>query len=168
MELCHLTAVALALTAVLQDLTRGMIPNAFTVSSAAAGLIFSMLIHGVVGGAWITFGGLALGLGLLLPLFLLGGMGGGDVKLLACIGAWVGPLRVFSIFVYGSLIGGLACLYLLIRSNRLSALNRVGADVSLLVGVRARLEPKKDSLTISYSLPIAVGTILATFLGDFL
>lgn len=168
LELPHLTAVTLALTAVFMDLSQGIIPNGLTVSGAVAGLVFNVLTHGLVEGVRNALGGMGLGLGLMLPLFLLGGMGGGDIKLLASIGAWVGPPQVFCIIVYGSFVGGLACLYLLIRTNRLSALNRLGADVRLFMKIRTRLEPKEDSLTIPYSLPIAAGTILGTFLGNCL
>lgn len=167
-ELCLLTTGSLAVAAVFFDLAQGRIPNGFTVSSAVAGLVFNMLTQGTMAGARTTVGGLALGLALTILPFALGGMGGGDVKLLACIGAWVGPLRIFSIFVYGSLIGAGACLYLLIRADRLGALKRVSVDVSLLLRVRGKLEPQTDRPTIPYSLPIAAGTGLAAFLGDCL
>ena len=50
--------------------------------------------------------GLCFGFGVLLPFFILGGMGAADVKLLAGIGAWVGIHDVIAIFlVFGTLMG---------------------------------------------------------------
>jgi hypothetical protein len=54
------------------------------------------------------------------------------------------------------------------RSEGLSTLKRVGADVRLLLMTRTRLEPRTDVRTIPYSLPIVAGVVLADFLGDLL
>jgi len=53
-----------------------------------------------------------MGLSLLIYgfLFWLGGMGAGDVKLCAAIGAWVGPVQMFWAMVFSSLAGGLMVL----------------------------------------------------------
>jgi prepilin peptidase CpaA len=56
--------------------------------------------------------GLLLGLALLLVPYLLGGMGAGDVKALAALGALLGPGEIFQVFLYASIVGGiLALLY---------------------------------------------------------
>ena len=71
------------------DLRTSRIPNLLTFSAAAAGLAWHAF------GGWAplasALGGLALGLLLFLPIYLLRGMGAGDVKLLAALGAWLGP-----------------------------------------------------------------------------
>ena len=55
-----------------------------------------------------------VGLLLFLPLFALRAMGGGDVKLLAAFGAWLGPVLVFWVAVYGAIAGGVLALLLVL------------------------------------------------------
>ena len=76
-----------------QGRSRTRIPNWLTYS----GLIAALLVRTVLGGWANSWGGLAgmlLAGGIFFLLFLLGGMGGGDVKLMAAVGAWVGWRRV--------------------------------------------------------------------------
>jgi prepilin peptidase CpaA len=76
-------------TAMITDLRARRIPNWLTVSS----LVGALLFHGVTGG-WSglghALGGFAVGFGFLLVLWLIGGAGGGDVKLTGALGAWLG------------------------------------------------------------------------------
>lgn len=168
LKIGQLTAVVCTLIAVFTDLSRGIIPNGLTVPAAVGGIVFNLMTQGAMKGFSFSAGGLGLGLALTLIPFLLGGMGGGDVKLLGGIGAWVGYRCIFSIFVYGALIGGLVCLFVMLHAGRLSALRRVGTDVRRFLRSRTKLEPHEDGLTIPYSLPIAAGVILETFLGECL
>lgn len=89
------------------------IPNAFTVPFAVAGVLY----HGWFSG-WAGVGqsliGLLVGFAILLIPFILGGFGGGDVKLMAAIGAWVGARPVVEIFVISAaLLGVVSALMLL-------------------------------------------------------
>lgn len=81
------------------------------------GIITAFLIHFVVGG-WTSLGfaigGFGIGLLLLLIPYLLGGMGAGDVKLLALIGAFKGTMFVVTTAVYMALLGGLIAILILI------------------------------------------------------
>src|ERR1700730_4198826 len=74
-----------------------------------------------VGGSF-RYSLLGLGLGLLIyfPLYLLRGMGAGDVKLMAAIGSIVGAANWFGIFVVTALLGGVVALMLLLARGRLS------------------------------------------------
>lgn len=56
-------------------------------------------------GPWESLGGLALGLLALLPLYLLRGMGAGDVKLLAMLGAFLGPVHFWGALLFALLAG---------------------------------------------------------------
>ena len=59
------------------------------------------------GGLGASLAGTVLGLGLLLPAYAIGGMGAGDVKLLAGAGAWIGVNDTLWAFAVSALIGGL-------------------------------------------------------------
>ena len=78
------------LVAVISDLADHRIPNVLTLGAALLG-IFSHLYLGGTQGAAVALGGFALGLTFLLPFYLLGGMGAGDVKMMGAVGAFVGP-----------------------------------------------------------------------------
>src|SRR5687767_13524804 len=102
-------ALVTGFIACLTDLRDRRIPNVLTFGAAALALVF----HGVVGGlsglqsaalGWIA------GTAMFLPFFLLGGMGGGDVKLLAALGAWMGPRDAFYLAIYASLAGGVMAI----------------------------------------------------------
>ena len=62
--------------------------------------------------------GALLGLGLSASVFYLGGLGGGDVKLLAAIGAAVGPWALLSILAWMALAGGILALIAAARGKR--------------------------------------------------
>ena len=71
--------------------------------------------------SWTGWRGWGWGLFLLLGPYLLGGMGAGDVKASAALGAWLGLWRAFALFVYMGLAGGLIILAVLLWQRRLLA-----------------------------------------------
>lgn len=94
------------------DLLHGRIPNGLTYPAALGALIFHFMTGGTIGLA-LSFAGLGLGMALLMPLYLVKGMGAGDVKLLGVVGASLGPGQVFHAFVWTVLAGGVYALILL-------------------------------------------------------
>src|SRR5207237_1166536 len=62
--------------------------------------------------------GILFGFGILVPFYLLGGMGGGDVKLMAAVGAWLGLPLTFAVFIASSLVAGLYALVLVLAYGR--------------------------------------------------
>jgi len=68
--------------------------------------------------------GLALGMAILLPFFLLGGMGAGDVKMLGAAGAIAGGWALLNIFVYFGVLGGMVGLAAAIAYSRFGAVLR--------------------------------------------
>src|SRR5262245_18997501 len=97
--------ILIALTACAFDLRTRRIPNALTFGAALAALLFHRLTGGSEG-AMAAAGGWVVGLFLFLPFFVLRGMGGGDVKLLAALGAWLGPQQVLWLAIYTGIAGG--------------------------------------------------------------
>jgi prepilin peptidase CpaA len=109
MNLFQGMAIAIALVAVAFDLKTRRIPNVLTFGSAVAVVV----LHGIAGGwmaAGVALAGWVLGLALFLPLFALKGMGAGDVKLLAALGACIGPLAVVWVALFTSVAGGVIAL----------------------------------------------------------
>jgi prepilin peptidase CpaA len=93
------------LAAAVSDLRTRKLPNWLTVPAFALALVAHTAANGLPGLGFSLLGFVA-GFGILLVLWLIGGSGGGDVKLMGALGAWLGArltLRVF--FVSAGLIG---------------------------------------------------------------
>ncbi len=90
--------VLVALIALVCDLRTRRIPNVLTVSALAAALLFHTLAIGLEG-LRFSLAGFGVGFGLLFVLWIIGGGGGGDVKLMAALGAWMGPVPTLIIFL---------------------------------------------------------------------
>ncbi|WP_274649196.1 A24 family peptidase [Paenibacillus humicola] len=92
-------AAALLLFALITDVKAMRIPNLLTGSFFTAGLGFHLLTNGWNGGLNALAGALA-GFVPLLVLYLFKGIGAGDVKLFAALGAWIGTAPVLQVLVY--------------------------------------------------------------------
>ena len=115
-----LTAMTLALGcyAVLDDLRRGAISNWVNLAAIVGGLLYHSIQHGWLGLA-MAAAGAVLGFAIFLALYCMGGLGGGDVKLMAAFGALLGPLGILTAAVLASAIGGLmAAASLMLRRHR--------------------------------------------------
>ena len=162
-------AVALAVAACAFDLRTRRIPNALTFGAAAAGFLFHGLFSGLAGFGW-SVAGWAVGLLLFLPLFLLRGMGGGDVKLLAAIGAWIGPGTVIWVALFASIAGGVFALALaLTRGYTRQAFTNLWGLLSYWKVMGMRPNPALTLETapasrLPYALPMAAGLGLALWL----
>jgi prepilin peptidase CpaA len=104
---------SILLLAALSDLRRRKIPNRLTYPAMLIGLLLHLADRGV-DGALFGLGGLFAGLGLLIVPYLLGGMGAGDVKLLAAVGAFTGAAGAFYSFLYTALAGGVYAVGVLV------------------------------------------------------
>jgi prepilin peptidase CpaA len=97
--------VAISLIACVTDLRTRRIPNTLTFGAAVAGLVAHAVLEGPAG-ASTAVAGWVTGLLVFLPFFALGGMGGGDVKLLAGLGAWLGAYETLYLALYSAAAGG--------------------------------------------------------------
>jgi prepilin peptidase CpaA len=120
-----LTPFLLAIVMAVGDWRSRRIPNFLTFGGALAGIVFQTAVMGWAG-LFQALTGLLLGLGLLLLPYILGGMGAGDVKALAALGAWLGPKGIFSVFCYMGMAGGLMSLGVLIWNGILWSYLRRG------------------------------------------
>ena len=113
-DLSYPIALAIGGFAVYTDTRFGLIPNKVTFPAVGLGLALHLVTGGWDGLVFSTEG-MALGLGLFLIPFLIGSMGAGDVKLLAALGAFVGPAQIFAVFLLCAMLGGVVGLVVLVR-----------------------------------------------------
>ena len=110
--------IAVVALACLTDLRSQRIPNVLTFSAAIAALACAVVVGGV-SNAGISALGWLVGVALFFPLFALGGLGAGDVKLLGAIGAWVGPWVVIRVGLYSAMAGGVLALIVALKTGYL-------------------------------------------------
>lgn len=154
------------LLAVVSDLRSRKIPNRLTFPAVLAGILY----HAGVGG-WrgllFSLEGMLLGLALLGVFYLLGGMGAGDVKLMAAVGSFLGPKDIFVAFIGTALVGGIYAIILVALNRRwtLDAFKQKASRlrIFLLSGGMVSKTPrgKEGKPALSYGVAIALGTLLA-------
>jgi len=161
--------IGIGLTACVTDLRSRRIPNVLTFGAAAAAVVYG----GATGG-WSGLGNAALGwligAAVFIVPFALGGLGGGDVKLLGALGAWLGPAGAIWVALYTGVAGGVMALAVAIASGYL---RRALSNVTLLLmhwrvsGLRPLSEVSLERSTgprLAYALPIFVGLMAALWL----
>jgi prepilin peptidase CpaA len=147
------------------DLRTRRIPNYLTLGTAVAGLAFNCLAQGLPG---LVNGilGMLLGFAFLLLPYLWGGMGAGDVKALAALGAWLGPQYTLLLFCYMGIAGGVMALGYLVWHGSLWEKIKQGrtflVNLILCRPAGAPPPPSPASLTpgIPYGVAIAVGMLV--------
>jgi prepilin peptidase CpaA len=146
------------------DARHRRIPNWLTF-----GLILAGLARAAVGAGDISLGGAFLGVfvGAAAPLvlFVLGALGGGDVKLLAAIGAWLGAKLSVEVFVVECVVGMVIVLIQAVGQGRTLTLFRNSAALACSIahqGIAASAETGKSFTSIDRPLPYAVPVALAT------
>src|SRR4051812_5724938 len=165
----YLPLLVLLVWAAISDIRVRLIRNWLTGSLVVTGLIQSIGPSPIVSPGLAVLGMLA-GFGLLVLPFAIGAIGGGDVKLLAGIGAWVGPLACFQIFAVEAVIGMGIVLAQAAAAGRLAALFRNSAVLALNMAHADRLGTDHLQKTASHCrsidrpLPYAVPTLVATVL----
>jgi prepilin peptidase CpaA len=163
-------AIALAVCAVAcaTDLAARRIPNILTVGSALAGVAYHAVDSGASGAATALLGWLA-GIAVFFVPFVLRGMGGGDVKLMGALGAWLGAAGVVWVALYTGVAGGvLALAVAAYRGYLRQALDNVSL---LLMHWRVAGPRRLDEITLehsrgpklAYAIPIFVGTLVAAW-----
>lgn len=152
------------------DIRNHRIPNWLTLSAALIGIMYCMATAGLHG-LPSSLAGMGLGLAVLLPFYMFGGMGAGDVKLMGAIGALIGPKAVLSAFVCTALVGGIYAIILLgVYGCLRQTFFRYGVMLKALccAGDFAYIRPseKESKPLLCYGVAIAVGTFLSLILKD--
>lgn len=160
-----LTLVAIA---TMTDLMSRRIPNWLVFPFLGAGIVVAVWMHGWHGLSQ-SLEGLALGAFLFGVLFALGGMGMGDVKLCAAVGAWIGPQQLMFALVITGLAGGVMALAWAAYRGFLKELFQSSGEVLFGLGKRG-LRPHPELVLsnpkarkMPYAPAIAIGTLLSFF-----
>ena len=162
-------ALIIGAAACVTDLHSRRIPNWLTFGAAATAFVFHFA-EGGQAAAQQAAAGWATGLFLFMPLFLLGGMGAGDVKLLAALGAWLGAGDAFWLAIYASMAGGVIAVAMALRAGYLrTALRNIGglARFWWMFGLRpmpAVTLENSAAPKLAYAIPIFVGTVMTIWL----
>jgi prepilin peptidase CpaA len=158
--------IGVCLAACAFDLRYRRIPNILTMTTALAGLVFRAALGGL-SGAGLSLAGCLAGGALFFPLFALGGLGAGDVKLVAAVGAWLGPLDAVWACLFAAMAGGVMALVVaLVRGyarNLLANIWFIGSywrtqGVRPVPGITLK---ETRGPRLAYALPITLGVILA-------
>jgi prepilin peptidase CpaA len=142
------------------------VPNWITYPMVFSGLIFNAAING-----WAGLGdalvGTVVGLFCLLPLYAVGGMGAGDVKLMAGIGAWLGAATTFYAFCVSTVVGAVMAIVMVLwkRSFHKHYANFVMIFIEWMHIRNPRelakiaAERKPTMFLLPYGIPICIGSI---------
>lgn len=142
------------------------VPNWITFPMVLSGLVYSTAVGGFAGlGDGVM--GMCVGLLTLLPLYAVGGMGAGDVKLMAGIGAWLGWEVTLAAFCVSTVVGAvMAVIMVLWRKSARHHYENFLMILSEWMVVRrptelARIaaERKPRMLLLPYGIPICIGSI---------
>jgi prepilin peptidase CpaA len=169
MNSVQIVGLTIASLACVTDLRTRRIPNVLTFGAALAGLLYQAVSGGVDGLGHAALGWLVGAVIFIVP-FALGGLGGGDVKLLAALGAWLGPGDILWLSLYTGVAGGVMAL---VVSTRYGYLGTAIQNVRLLLchwsvaGVKAlpaiTLE-NSGGPKLAYAFPILTGMVATTWL----
>jgi len=165
----------LLLASVWTDVKGGKIPNQFVFSGLGLGILFNTALPEGLGfasslpgglGLWSALAGAAIGLAVMLPMYLLRAMGAGDVKLMAMVGAFLGPEDVIGAVLCSFITGGVLSLGYAWKIGVLrrtlqniwfilysGAIKIAGGSVPMLEGA------PETAAKFPYAVAIAVGTL---------
>lgn len=162
--------VTLGALACFSDWRSRRIPNVLTFGAALAAFAF-WAVTGGSSGLLRSVAGWIVGCALFLPWFLLRGMGGGDVKLLAAFGAWMGPWTVVWAAAYAAIAGGVLAVAVALPAGYLGTMMR--NLWGLLTFWRVAGVRPHPGLTLAtapgprlpYAFPITAGALVALWLA---
>jgi prepilin peptidase CpaA len=171
-ELINYLLVALLATSAVSDVRANKIPNIVTVLFAVTAVAVHSFNRGF-DGLLLSIAGLAVGIGLLLIPYLMGGMGAGDVKLMGAVGSFLGAKATFEAFLLVALLGGIYSVALiLIRRDVFKGffsgkIILLSSMVMLKQYVPLRMETSGHKPRLKYGVAIALGTITHLVLKSF-
>jgi prepilin peptidase CpaA len=167
-----LVSVVLIVAAIIDGIQL-KVPNWITFPMIISGWVFSGMAYGMAGEGWYigvawSLAGTAIGLSLLLPAYAIGGMGAGDVKLMAGIGAWVHCWITFYAFCLSAIIGAIIAIAMVMISGKtrkhsgqfMYIVNEIMTVRNPETLATIAADRKSSMMLLPYGIPICIGTIL--------
>jgi prepilin peptidase CpaA len=155
--------VATLIIATMTDLVSHRIPNILLAPSLSIALLLSVVTQGP-SGVLMALAGLAVGLAMLMPLYVMGAMGAGDVKLLGVAGAFLGPVGALiaglATFIVGAVFGLLWIGWRMYGPSIVESVSTFVAAHNLQFGAAESLLITRKENTFAYAPAIAVGTAI--------
>jgi prepilin peptidase CpaA len=149
------------------------VPNKLTFPMIIAGWVYSSFAYGFAGDGWYyglmwSLVGTFVGGMTLLPFYSIGGMGAGDVKMMAAIGAWVHVAIVFYSFCVGAVVGGVIAVIMIATSGEgrkhfnqfFFLINEITTvrDPEALFDIAS--DRKSSMRLLPYGIPMCIGTLI--------
>ena len=143
------------------------VPNWITFPMVLSGLLYQSVANG-----WSGFNASMMGIGCgllcLLPLYSIGGMGAGDVKLMAGIGAWLGAATTWNSFLVTVVVGALMAVVMVVWSGKIQHHVTQFFHIAFeIVTIRdpnklfaIAKERKPTMFLLPYGIPICIGSIM--------
>lgn len=152
------------------DIYSRKILNIVTIPAIIVGFVYFTFQSGFEG-VLFSVSGFLLGFIVLLIPFYIGGMGAGDVKLMAAIGALMGAAFVFKAFIFTALIGGIISLFLLLRRmSIMQVVTHMFVTFTVFRGNAKKMHAtteEKSNYSFPYGIAIVLGTFVAYIWGGF-
>ncbi|MBI3860505.1 MAG: prepilin peptidase [Planctomycetia bacterium] len=171
--IAHWPAILVSVTLIVAAWIDGKqlrVPNWITFPMVLSGLAYNCFVGGWEGLSAALFG-MVVGLACLLPLYSVGGMGAGDVKLMAGVGAWLGASITIYAFCVSAIVGAVMAVWMVWRrksfihhyANFLTILSEWTQikDPRQLSQIAAERKPRM--LLLPYGIPICIGSIAYFF-----
>jgi prepilin peptidase CpaA len=151
-----LAVMLFTVAALVCDVRTRRIPNGLNVT----GLILALGVHSAVRG-WDGFvfslAGFGTGFGILFVLWIIGGGGGGDVKLMGAVGAWLGPTLTLIVFIASGFLSAVGQLGLNVwRTRKSSAATDSMESAETTVSDEKKQINENNRRSLPYAVPVAI------------
>jgi prepilin peptidase CpaA len=149
------------------DYKERRVPNWLNAAIAAMGILVQGVFFGW-SGVGTALSGMLIGFGVLIVPWLMHGMGAGDVKLMAAIGAWFGPVMTVTAFCSGALIGGVIAVIMIVASGKLwmayancgTILTKMSRTETMFSEFGSAKSFGETSSLLPYGVPLTIGSVL--------
>ena len=151
------------------------VPNWLTFPMVLTGLIYGTCVGGWQGLGFALLG-MCVGLLTMLPIYSVGGMGAGDVKLMAGLGAWLGYEVAFNAFLWTVIVGAIMALIMVAYTGEWK--KHYGNFLIIMTEFMTIRDPKKLSelaaerkptmFLLPYGIPMTIASIAYFFYAGML
>jgi prepilin peptidase CpaA len=147
------------------DLRTRRIPNELTAAMTGIGFGLGASAQSDVS-MLASLAGFTLGLMFMMPGYVMGATGAGDVKLMGAIGALVGPAMVLTAFLCTSIAGGVLALIVAVQRQRLTqTIAATGRLIAAPVNAPTEIKGAAAASRFAYGPAIAVGSLVAVLIA---